>query len=240
MYEIRTRIGASQTNADGYFRDSAIVDLMQDCSGFQLEADTGVMPYFQAHNIAMFLVFRQIDILRRPVYGEEVTARTSIYELKSLYGFRNSDIFGADGTPRIRSYAMGAFVSRDTGRPLRMPQEVLDTVRLEPRSEMEYLPHKLRFPKEGWEEFAPYTVNRFQIDVNRHVNNARYLDIGTEYLPDGFDAARICIAYKSPAKFGDVLIPERMFESGQCLIRLKRTDGTVICDMAFTEKQKGV
>ncbi|MBE6854269.1 MAG: acyl-ACP thioesterase [Ruminococcus sp.] len=234
MYEIRTRIGASQTNIDGYFRDSAIVDLMQDCSGFQLEADTGVMPYFMEHNIAMFLVFRQIDILRRPAYGEEVTAQTSIYDLRQLYGFRNSNIFGADGKPCILSYAMGAFVNRETGRPLRMPQEVLDTVRLEPATEMEYLPHKLKFPKEGWEELAAYTVTRFQIDVNRHVNNARYLDIGAEYLPEGFDAKRICIAYKSPAKLGDILVPERMFVPEGCLIRLRRADGSVVCEIAFT------
>lgn len=233
MYKIRTRIGASQTNIDGYFRDSAIIDLMQDCSGFQLDADTGVMPYFLEHNIAMFLVSRQIDILRRPAYGETVTAETSIYGIKQFYGYRNSNIFGEDGKPCILSYAMGAFVSRETGKPVRMPQEMLDTVCLEPQTDMEYLPHKLKFPKEGWETFAPYPISRFQIDVNHHVNNARYIDIGAEYLPEGFDAKRIRIAYKSPAKLGDVLVPERIITEPGCLIRLRREDGSSVCEMEF-------
>ena len=52
--------------------------------------------------------------------------------------------------------------------------------------------------------------------MNRHVNNARYLDITDEYLPEGAQVKRIRSEYKLPVKRDSIIIP-KIYERGNIL-----------------------
>jgi FHS family L-fucose permease-like MFS transporter len=45
----------------------------------------------------MFLVSRQLDIVRRPEQNEKLTVKTWTYELKRMYGYRNTVIYDENG-----------------------------------------------------------------------------------------------------------------------------------------------
>ena len=45
------------------------------------------------------------------------------------------------------------------------------------------------------------------IDYNRHMNNANYLRMAMELLPDDFQARNLRMEYRVPAKLGDSLTP---------------------------------
>jgi acyl-ACP thioesterase len=63
---------------------------------------------------------------------------------------------------------------------------------------------------------------RADIDYNRHMNNANYVRIAMELLPDGFEVTDMRVEYRIAAKLGDSLTPI-----------LYETDGGYIVSLAI-------
>lgn len=224
MFEIERTVGSSHLDEKGEMRLSAAVDFMQDCCCFQLDSEKELTAYFQENHVTMFLISRQINLLQPARYGDRIRIRTSIYQFRPSYGYRNTMIYSEAGELLISSYAGGAFIDVDKGSSTSVPAELMGTVPMDPKFEgMEYLPRKVRLPKAPEERiFSPAPVFRYHIDHNRHVNNARYLDIAQEYLPADFKTATCRIEYKTAAKYGDVFLPVRYQpEPGVWLISLQ-------------------
>ena len=58
-----------------------------------------------------------------------------------------------------------------------------------------------------YDECGGFYVTKYQLDTNYHVNNAWYIQIAQEYLPDDFVPAMIRVDYKMPAVYGDKIYP---------------------------------
>ena len=82
----------------------------------------------------MFLVSRQLDIVRRPEQNEKLTVKTWTYELKRMYGYRNTVIYDENGDICVKSIASGAFMDKTSQRPIKVPQELVDRVKLYPKA----------------------------------------------------------------------------------------------------------
>ena len=54
---------------------------------------------------------------------------------------------------------------------------------------------------------APVRVQRADIDYNRHMNNANYVRIAMELLPENFKVKGLRVEYRVAAKLDDVLSP---------------------------------
>ena len=91
----------------------------------------------------------------------------------------------------------------------------------EPQLDMEYLGRKLPVLPEG-EKKPPIRVPHYFIDTNHHVNNAKYILIGEEFLPEAFEVHRIRAEYKKAAVLGDVICPE--------VVRAPSRVGVKLCD----------
>ena len=53
----------------------------------------------------------------------------------------------------------------------------------------------------------PIRILKADIDYNKHVNNANYIRMAMELLPDDFKIDGLRVEYRIAAKLGDVLIP---------------------------------
>lgn len=93
MYEMKRTVNCSQIGSHGIIRNSCLVDLLQDCSVIHLDTHPVMSPFFEKENCVMFLVSRQLDIVRRPEQNEKLTVKTWTYELKRMYGYRNTVIY---------------------------------------------------------------------------------------------------------------------------------------------------
>lgn len=60
----------------------------------------------------------------------------------------------------------------------------------EPKLSMDYAPRKIRLP-EHMEEAGRLVIMKHQIDTNHHVNNAQYVDMAVEALPEEADGREI-------------------------------------------------
>ena len=80
------------------------------------------------HQDAYFwvVVRHEIDYLRAVLEGERITARTWVGEnLKGAKFDRHIEFVGADGKPRVRSRTDWAIIDKASGRPIRIPPEVV-------------------------------------------------------------------------------------------------------------------
>jgi acyl-ACP thioesterase len=225
MYRVKQRVSASHTNAEGALKLVSALDMMQDCSQLWLESEPDLERYFRENNIAQMLVSRQTDIRRVPVYGERLNVETRIYDCKSFLGYRNTVIYDEQDRPCIVSWSIGAFVSLETGKPEKLPDHITAGVRFDPKFDMEYLGKKIALPEGPGEKLPPLAVSRNDIDFNRHMNNARYLQTAVELLPADFETARFRVEYKKPAKYGDLLYPELISAGGAFFLSLNDSEG---------------
>lgn len=237
MFSMEYRLGASRVDETGLLRCSGMVDLMQDCSGFQLDTEQALNTYFAEHGLGMYLASRQIDIVRMPAYGEQMTLKTWIFDCNRFYGCRNTLLLDAAGEVCAASWCIGVFVDLSTARGTRIPQTLLEQVRLEPAYEMEYLPHKLIVPdaSQPWEQLPDRAVDRSMIDRYHHVNKARYFDLGEEALPEGYAYRRVRIAYKTPAKHGALICPRRLTTAEGCWIALCDGQGKPYAQLLYSD-----
>jgi acyl-ACP thioesterase len=207
MYTINQQVCASHTDAGGRLKLVSALDMMQDCSQMWLESEPELERNFRDINIAQMLVSRQTDIRRMPAYGEKLVVETRAYECKSFLGYRNTVIYDGQGGSCVASWSIGAFVNLETGKPEKLPDHILARVCIDPKIDMEYLGKKIALPESPGKNLPPVKVSRNDIDFNRHMNNARYVQIAVELLPSDFVVARFRIEYKIPAKYGDLLYP---------------------------------
>lgn len=227
-------VKCSNIGSDGCLRNSTIVDFLQDCSIFHLDTHPVLAPFFEEQNCGMFLVSRQTDIIRKPKYGERVHLKTWTYDCRRMYGFRNTIIFDENEKPCAISYSTGAFMNLETARPMQIPKETLAKIKLNPAFEMEYTPRKIALPDTEPTIFEQVKIKKYQLDMNNHTNNARYIDIADEYLPDDKKVGRIRCEYKKPAKYNDVITPKVYSYSNNLSVDLQGDDGKSFCIIEYT------
>ena len=234
MFETDRKIYCSQVRCGNSLGNSGIVDLLQDTSDLHLMNHPVLAPFFRETGSVMFLTNRQVDIIRRPVYGEHVHTKTWTYELNRMYGFRNTVIIGEKGDLCVKSIAGGAFMDLSTGRPIRVSADLIAQVKTYEKLDMEYLPRKIAIPDDVPAITCQMPVRRCDIDMNMHVNNARYLDITDELLEECADAKRIRLEYKVPLKRGDVVFADRHDKENGCIVCLRDDNGRVYCTAEYT------
>ena len=207
MYTLNYKVTTSTCDSEGRLKLYSALQMMQDCSEMWIDSEPEVKAYFARENMAQLLASRQVEVMRVPSFKEELMVTTSVYDMKPMFGFRNTFIYDADGRPCYRTWSMGAFVDKATGKLKRVDDAVANTLLIEPQLEMNYRDRRIILPKGGGEAFAPIAVMRADIDYNRHVNNANYIRMAMELLPENFEIKGLRVEYRVAAKLGDTLTP---------------------------------
>ena len=102
---------------------------------------------------------------------------------------------------------MGAFVDKVAGKLKRVNDATIQSMKLEPQLEMNYKDRRIILPKTGGEVLEPIKVLRADIDYNKHLNNANYVRMAMELLPEDFVVRGLRVEYRVAAKLGDSLTP---------------------------------
>ncbi len=234
MYSIRERVCASRTGEKGTMSIPGAIDVMQDCSVLWLESEPSFWDYLKRNGLGMVLVSRQADFLRMPNYGENITVRTSIFKCTRFYGYRNTVLYGEDGKPCVLSWCLGSFIDLKSGRLVSVPEEEYIKVTVDDKVEMEYLDKKIVVPEIEGQVFDPVPVMRCHIDFNRHMNNARYIELALEFVPPEFEVKRLRVEYKRAAKLGDLMFPRMIFGGGAYYVVLEDGSGRPFAVVEFS------
>jgi len=165
-----------------------------------------------------------VEVIRVPEYKEELTVTSTVYGMKPMFGFRNTFIYDAEGKPCYKTWSMGAFVDKSTGKLKRVDDATIASMSLEPQLEMSYKDRRIILPKEGGKTLDPIRVLRADIDYNKHMNNANYVRVAMELLPEDFKVSGLRVEYRVAAKLDDLLIPTIYQIEGGIIVALSIGD----------------
>ncbi len=207
MYSLKYKVTTSTCDSNGRLKLYSALQMMQDCSEMWIDTEPGVKKYFTEQNMAQLLATRQVEVIRVPDFKEELTVTTSVYDMKPMFGFRNTFIYDAEGKPCYKTWSMGAFVDKSAGKLKRVDAETIASMTLEPQLAMNYGDRRIKLPTENGETLDAIKILRSDIDYNRHVNNANYIRMAMELLPENFEVKGLRVEYRVAAKLGDTLTP---------------------------------
>ena len=207
MFSLKYKVTTSTCDSEGRLKLYSALQMMQDCSEMWIDSEPGIKDYFQTQNMAQLLASRQVEIVRVPEYKERLTVTTSVYGMKPLFGFRNTFIYDESGRPCYKTWSMGAFVDKATGKLKRVDEDAIASMNLEHQLEMNYRDRRIIIPKEPGQIMEPIKVMKADIDYNKHLNNANYVRMATELIPDDFCVTGLRMEYRIPAKQGQLLTP---------------------------------
>jgi len=207
MFSLNYKVTTSTCDSEGRLKLYSALQMMQDCSEMWIDSEPAARQFFSDNNMTQLLATRQVEVVRVPRFKEELTVTTSIYEVMPMYGFRNTFIRDAQGRPCYRTWSMGAFVDLSTGKLARLSSDAIASLTLEPKQEMNYRSRRIILPRADGNVLEAVRVMRADIDYNHHMNNANYVRIAMELLPEGFEVRDMRVEYRIAAKQGDLLTP---------------------------------
>ncbi len=234
MYEMQRVVTSSDCDQNGIQSVVSVVTMMQDCSGLWIESEPVVFDWLQREHLALVITSRQLDIYRRPLYRERLRVRTQVYQLKGPLGYRNTMLLDEQGATVACCWCTGPFIDLAAGKMVKPPQDVHDSMKIDPKVDMEYLPRRIAMPQEGFEQLDPVSVRPSDIDYYRHVNNAQYVRMACDILPEGFEFNRLRIEYKHQAKLGMDIACSRCMADGKAYVALAADDGTPFADLELS------
>ncbi len=207
MYRFESRVRYSETDEQGQLSLTGVLNYLQDCSTFQSE-DLGIgIQYLTEHNHAWWVTSWQIVIDRYPCLGERIMVSTWPYDFKGIYGYRNFAIQDGEGRYLVKANSIWFFYDTGRQRPARVRQADIEAYgEPEMRLDMDYAPRRIALP-ENYEEREGIAVTRHHLDTNHHVNNAKYVEIARELLPENITVRELRAEYKKAAALGDYMIP---------------------------------
>ncbi len=202
MYTYEINAGYSIMDETLHMTIPAMLNCFQDAAIFEAENSKITVDYLYNRNIAWLLNSWQIVIDRRPRLNERIKIRTAPYDFKGFLGYRNFTITGEAGEVFVKASSIWTLIDTNRLCPSKPTQELIDGYELGKKLDMEYAPRKIALLGSG-EEQGCFTVRKYQIDSNQHMNNVEYVKLAMETLPQQAVIKELRAEYKKAAHFGD-------------------------------------
>lgn len=232
IYGFDSRIRYSEVDLNLKLAMGSVIDYFQDCSTFHSEHIGLGVGHLDGKDRAWVLSSWQIVCKRFPKFGETVRIETWPYDFKGFYGSRNFAMKDESGERIIYANSLWVYMDTKNGRPAKVDPEEIEGYILEEKLDMDYAPRKLSMPKE-MEEYPGFPVIKSHLDTNHHVNNAQYVKMAEEYLPEGFRIGQLRAEYKKSAMLHDVIVPKISEENGVYTVALTDEAGSPYVIMIF-------
>ena len=232
MYKLKSKVRYSEANAKSELTLHALLNYLQDSSTFHSEELGESGAQLLEKNMAWVLSFWQVCIEELPKTSEDICVKTWPYSTKGLLGLRNFCVENGTGKQIVKANSIWVLIDSRTGRPLRITDEVSSHYPDEPKLDMDYCDRKIILPEE-YEEKEGIVVPKYFIDINNHVNNAKYVMLAEQYLPEEFKVKEIRVEYKIAAVLGDIMIPRITIKENEVTIAFVTTAGKLYAAIQF-------
>lgn len=238
MYTFESRVRYSETDESGLLSVTGIMNYLQDCSTFQSEDLELGLAYLKNKNRAWWLNSWHILVDRYPRMGERIRVSTWPYGFKGIYGYRNFTICDEMGNFLVRADSNWFFFDLKNNVPVRVSaDEIRGYGQGEEELEMPPVPRRIVLPVE-FEEREPVVVVHHHLDTNMHVNNAQYVEIARELLPERFTIGVLRVEYKNAAVLGDRMFPRIGRVPEGYIVSLQSEDGRIFANIWLGEKRE--
>lgn len=184
-FEYSMKIPFDMSDVNGYIKIPQLILLSLQVSGMQsIELGMSDMYILENYNLVWIITDYNMKIERLPVFDEKITIETYAKSHNRLFCYRAFNIKDEAGNTIIEMVATFVLMDRDTRKVHPVMSEITDAFDSELSKTM------LRGPRfkelEGGVE-QEYRVRFYDLDMNGHVNNSKYLDwvfevMGADFL----------------------------------------------------------
>ena len=184
-FEYSMKIPFDMSDVNGFIKIPQLILLSLQVSGMQsIELGMSDMYILENYNLVWIITDYNMKIDRLPVFDEKITIETYAMSHNRLFCYRAFNIKDEEGNTIIEMVATFVLMDRDTRKVHPVMSEITDAFDSELSKTM------LRGPRfkelEGGVE-QEYRVRFYDLDMNGHVNNSKYLDwvfevMGADFL----------------------------------------------------------
>ncbi|MBQ8302069.1 MAG: hypothetical protein IJX97_00785 [Clostridia bacterium] len=222
-YRMKTEVDVHDVDYNGVAKTSSIMRYIQTAAQCQLTE--GGMSYdnLKKNNRAFILSRLKLEILKPLRAYAPLTAVTYPCESRG-YSFLRCYALESDGEVVARAISVWALIDTESRGLVKVNDFDLGLPTL-PKNELVLAAMKL---PTTLMDVGGYGVHYGDVDQNRHMNNTKYPDMYSNYLPlEGKMIRSITINYANEAQIGEKLRVLRAEEDGLFYFRTVRSDGKV-------------
>lgn len=161
-------------------------------------------------NVGWVLVSGAMQIERYPSYKEKITIRTWLSSYSTIKGYRENIIFDENQNIIGRAKGLWVFFDIENRKPIPIFNDIKEKWGYYNEESINTNIKKKIEAIDFASNIKQFKVNRFDTDMNKHVNNIRYLQWVIESIPedvaDNYSLYEINGRFISEAQYGDTVL----------------------------------
>ena len=184
-YQMQMKIPFDMADINGHIKLPDLILLSLQVSGMQsIELGVSDKTVLDQYNLVWIITDYEIDVVRLPRFAEEITIETEAMSYNRLFCYRRFTIYDEAGQELIHMMATFVLMNRDSRKVHSVEPEIVAPY------QSEFSKKLIRGPKYDSLEnpsSKDYRVRFYDLDMNGHVNNSKYLDwifevMGADFL----------------------------------------------------------
>ena len=206
-YQMKMKIPFDMADMNGHIKLPDVILLSLQVSGMQsIELGVSDKDILEDYNLVWIITEYDIEVVRLPRFAEEITIETEALSYNRLFCYRRFTIYDEAGQDLIHMMATFVLMDRDSRKVHAVEPGIVAPY------QSEFDKKLIRGPKyESLEEpiSKDYHVRFFDLDMNGHVNNSKYLDwifevMGADFLTQ-YIPKKINLKYVKEVRPGGVI-----------------------------------
>ena len=206
-YQMKMKIPFDMADMNGHIKLPDVILLSLQVSGMQsIELGVSDKAILENYNLVWIITDYDIEVARLPRFAEEITIETEALSYNRLFCYRRFTIYDETGQELIHMMATFVLMDRDSRRVHVVEPEIVAPY------QSDFDKKLIRGPKyESLNESISkdYHVRFYDLDMNGHVNNSKYLDwifevMGANFLTQ-YIPKKINLKYVKEVRPGGVI-----------------------------------
>ena len=184
-YQMKMKIPFDMADMNGHIKLPDVILLSLQVSGMQsIELGVSDKAILENYNLVWIITDYDIEVARLPRFAEEITIETEALSYNRLFCYRRFTIYDEAGQELIHMMATFVLMDRDSRKVHAVESEIVAPY------QSDFDKKLIRGPKyDSLNEpiIKDYHVRFYDLDMNGHVNNSKYLDwifevMGADFL----------------------------------------------------------
>ena len=206
-YQMKMKIPFDMADMNGHIKLPDVILLSLQVSGMQsIELGVSDKAILEDYNLVWIITEYDIEVVRLPRFAEEITIETEALSYNRLFCYRRFTIYDETGQELIHMMATFVLMDRDSRKVHAVEPEIVAPY------QSDFDKKLIRGPKyESLNEpiSKDYHVRFYDLDMNGHVNNSKYLDwifevMGADFLTQ-YIPKKINLKYVKEVRPGGVI-----------------------------------
>jgi acyl-ACP thioesterase len=173
-----------EMNEFGTASPTTILTLLEETAADHCHSINYSLYQLEAQNIGWVLISGVMQMERYPSYKEKITIRTWLSQYSTIRGYRENIIYDEQNNIIGRAKGLWVFFDIDKRRPVQIFDDIMEKWSFCNVESIDYNISKKIKAVDNSDYESKFKVNRYDTDMNKHVNNIRYLQWVIESVPE--------------------------------------------------------